>query len=302
MGDPLPTVALSPFTTNQLQIAQVGGRVDLVFPVPPGPLGAVEVYRRANAPVDEVDGVELVALISGDDLRQGSNGGYFTFQDRPGTIRQTWFYALRFISSQGRRSDFSRSVHSEPLAPAHPPEDLSAEVREDRIIIRWQAPKVNIDGSSPPRLVGYLVNSEHFVTETEYVDQEFQFGPPRTYRLQAVARRVDPLILSEFSDTLTVVPRDVFPPAAPKNVTALLKEGQIQVLWDANKELDLRGYFVYKGQDPNRLEKSSPLITINRYTDDQVGLGNTWYYQVSAMDESGNQSEKSEAAIVTSKR
>lgn len=301
IGDPLPPLIHHPFTTDELQLVQVADRVDLLFAVPPGEIATVEVYRRPSTPVDVGNEVQRIAIIRREDLRK-SSGSRFVFQDRPGSVRQAWYYALRFVNKQGRRSDFSRSVHTEPVAPAQPPSDLTEEVQEDQIIIRWRAPEANIDGSRPPHALGYLVNSEHFVTETEYVDRDFRFNQERTYRLQAVARRLNPLILSEFSDTLTVVPRDVFPPAAPQNVTGLLWEGRIQLLWDANKELDLRGYVVYRGRDPNQIEKSSPLITINRYTDEAISSSDSWYYQVSAVDQLGNESEKSDRVSVKSKR
>ena len=302
VGDPLPPLVEYPSTTRDLELVQIADRVHLMFSLPAGEIEKVEIYRRADAPIRAGGEAELIRRIPSQDLLRDEDSGRFVFQDRPAGRDRTWYYALRFVNEQGRRSDFSRAVHTRLPVAALPPVELTDEVHEDRIVVRWRAPEANIDGSRPAHVVGYLVDSRDFVSKTEYVHREFQFGEPQTYRVQTVTRRADPLILSEFSDTLTVVPRDVFPPTVPQNLTALFWEGKIRVLWDANKEVDLQGYFLYKGRCPDRLEKSSSLVMINSYTDESAAPEVTWYFQATAVDKSGNESARSKTVQVVTER
>ncbi len=186
-----------------------------------------------------------------------------------------------------------------PLPSARPPTALRYQVHQDQIVVNWDPPTENVDGSKPPQLVGYLVNSKHRVSTLEYSDLEFRFGEVQSYRVQTMSRDADPLILSPFSNTLRIIPRDEFPPATPQNITAFVLEGKAQIFWDENKEADLEGYFLYSGTDLNRLKRSSSSITINRYVDESVIPGQTYYYQLSAVDQVGNEGSKSEPVSVT---
>ena len=184
------------------------------------------------------------------------------------------------------------------MQSAKPPRDLESFIYEDKIVLNWSAPTQNIDGSRPPHISGYLINSKHFVHGTEFIDLDFDFGKERSYRVQTVTQK-KPSVLSKMSDPLQITPEDSFSPAAPQNVVSLSQEGTARILWDANRELDLSGYFVYKGTGPDRLQKSSPLITISNYQDRKVEPGSTYYYRISAIDRAGNESPPSEIVDVT---
>ena len=258
----------------------------------------MEIYRSCGQDLSLTEQAEAMARLEGNTLSRYDEEGKFVFEDHPGWS-QICRYGLRFGTRQGRRSPFSNFVETVSIPSAQPPTNLRYQLHQNRLVLGWDPPTENIDGSRPPQLVGYLVNSEHLVSEPEYSDFDFQFGEMQSYRVQSVSRGADPLIVSQFSDTLRTVPRDEFPPATPQNITAFFLDGQAQVLWDANRETDLDGYFIYSGTDPNRLEKSLASITINKYVDDSVVPGETYYYQLSAVDFTGNESSKSETVSLT---
>ena len=302
VGDPLPPVIHHPSIVRHLELVQIAENVQLTFSLPAEEIEEVEIYRQTDTPIRADSGAKPAVRIGVQDLLRDEEAGRFLFRDRPGSGDQTWYYSLRLVNESGRRSDLSKSVHTAPRVAALPPVELTGEVREDRVIVRWRAPEANIDGSRPPNVVGYRVNSDSFVSENEYMDRDFHFGEPQVYTVQTVTRRADPLILSKFSDTLTVVPRDVFPPRTPQNLTTLFWKGKIRILWDANKEADLQGYLVYRGRSRDGLEKSSSLVMINNYTDKDAAPGVTWYYSVTALDESGNESAQSKTVEVSVER
>jgi len=104
----------------------------------------------------------------------------------------------------------------------------------------------------------------------------------------------------------TLVAHDVFPPAVPTGVQAVFsgqspgQEPAIDVTWNPNAESDLAGYFVYRRRQNEAAESAVKLntlpITAPAYHDGGVEAGNTYLYAVSAIDERGNQSNRSEEA------
>ncbi len=297
VGDPLPPLVRHPETVDDLRVVQVGDQVQIVFSLPPEEIERVEVYRQCGIDPSLTEEAEATARLQRDQLSPYHEGNEFVFEDNPG-LNQTCIYGLRFANSQNRRSPFSNFVQTIPLPSARPPTALRYQVHQDQIVLNWDPPTENIDGSRPPKIVGYLVNSKHRVSTAEYAQLEFQFGEVQSYRVQSINRDANPLILSPFSNTLSIIPRDEFPPATPIDISAFVLEGKVHILWDENKEADLEGYFLYSGTDVNRLERSSSSITINRYVDESVLPGQTYYYQISAVDQVGNEGSKSEPVSV----
>lgn len=296
VGDPLPPLDRPLPAAQDLTLVQIADRVRLLFSPPPPEVRFVEIYFRRGAPVVRDGERTLVDKLERTKFQ--TQDGKWVFESSHPGWNQVWYYALRFVA-EGRPSTLSSSVSTAPVPPALPPHQLTREVQEDRIIVRWEPPEANVDGSRPAHIEGYLVNAEHFVVNPQFEDQDFKFGQEKTYRIQTATRRADPLVLSDFSSALPVIPKDSFPPAAPQNVSALAREGKIQILWNPGQELDLHGYFLYRGTRPDQLEKSSGLITMNSYIDENVKAGATYYYRVAAVDESGNESGKSAMVVIT---
>ncbi len=100
--------------------------------------------------------------------------------------------------------------------------------------------------------------------------------------------------------------RDVTPPAVPTGLVATPAEGKVWVDWNDNGESDLVGYNVYRsttsGSGYGKLNGSLPVdhLTISEYLDASVTNGTTYYYAVTAVDSSGNESGySSEAGDIT---
>src|SRR6185436_12792932 len=67
-------------------------------------------------------------------------------------------YAVRYVNAAGQRASFSNFLMIEPAARiAQPPTVTKTDVAENGITITWQPPAANIDGSTPPNLLGYNV-------------------------------------------------------------------------------------------------------------------------------------------------
>jgi hypothetical protein len=106
------------------------------------------------------------------------------------------------------------------------------------------------------------------------------------------------------SPLLEIVAHDVFPPAVPTEVQAVFsgpiggQQPAIDLTWTPDTDRDLAGYFVYRRL---KQEPSSAVVRLNQqpiaapaYHDTSIQLGNTYVYSVSAVDERGNESKRSE--------
>jgi hypothetical protein len=92
---------------------------------------------------------------------------------------------------------------------------------------------------------------------------------------------------------------DTAPPGAPTGVSAAIQGGgSARVSWSPNSEADLAGYEVYRAVSaagPYAAINPSLVLT-NEYVDDTIPPGTeTVWYQVTARDNSGNESARSSA-------
>jgi fibronectin type 3 domain-containing protein len=92
-----------------------------------------------------------------------------------------------------------------------------------------------------------------------------------------------------------VTPRDIFPPAAPKELSLLLLDGAIELVWDAGTEPDIAGYIVLRADAPgDNLRPLTPSpVGETTYRDTGVRPGVRYVYAVTAVDRAGNRSPES---------
>lgn len=96
---------------------------------------------------------------------------------------------------------------------------------------------------------------------------------------------------------------DNTPPAAPLKLRLVSSDPVISLAWDKSKESDLAGYNLYrreKGKDGTLKKLSNGLLKKETYDDTSATTGITYIYYVTAVDNSANESGKSnevEAAL-----
>lgn len=88
---------------------------------------------------------------------------------------------------------------------------------------------------------------------------------------------------------------DTTAPSAPSGLAATAGDSSVALAWTANSESDLLEYEVYRDTTANvsltaANQLNSTQLTTNAYTDTSVINGTTYYYAVTAVDTSGNES------------
>ncbi len=133
---------------------------------------------------------------------------------------------------------------------------------------------------------------------TEYRDMSFQFGHAYWYRVRAVEQFGSATIESADSTPAVLTAKDIFPPAAPRDLEAVTvattKEAptSIELTWTINTEPDLAGYSVYRSENPEMpgQKLNSELLLVPTFRDISVVPGKSYSYRVGAVDQSGNES------------
>jgi len=222
---------------------------------------------------------------------------------------QTNTFGLK-VWAQKKESDFSALRSIKPKALPCPPTGLTTKVLEDKIQIQWMPPDKNIDDSAPASVNGYTVYrgsegegircvSPVLITETEFFDSEFEFDEAYTYYVRTSASESAPFLESDNSEPVNVVPKDTFPPKTPGGLVAISGDDFVSLSWDINREQDLAGYRIWrKTGKEKKYTALGEVIRENVFNDTAVRRDQRYDYAVSAVDKSGNESQKSKSISI----
>lgn len=133
---------------------------------------------------------------------------------------------------------------------------------------------------------------------TSFDDRQFEFGKTYIYSVRSIVQYPGESLESSDSNLTTVTPKDTFPPAAPQGLVATLVPGQgqthanIDLSWAISPETDIAGYYVYRsdqaGVPGTRL--NTELLLTPAFRDMNVLPDHRYFYSVTAVDSSGNES------------
>jgi uncharacterized protein len=267
-----------------------------ISPAPANPwvtLGAADLLRLARGRkvvyVDQVSGQQFAASL----------GSIFGYRVRPLT---------RGFRGRAILGEVSNRAAATLLDVSGPVQDLKVVTAEKALRLGWVVPPRTLTGTPLAHLAGYRVyRSENpklgsfsavgESKEAAFLDPHFEFGRTYRYKVRAVFKQGAQEAEGEDSQPKEVTPRDVFPPAPPQGLTALYTEGAVELVWNANLEPDLAGYKVY------RRDAGKPFQPVNKellrtpiYRDSAVEPQRHYFYQVTAVDLSGNESKPSAEA------
>lgn len=221
------------------------------------------------------------------------------------------------IDRRGRPGQFSRRVSVPLQLPPAPPPPIAIQYEEKKIIITWKPDERSAEHVLESRsfgplfpdvaynlydaTTGQLVNPRP-VRENGYEDTRMDWGTKRCYIVRAVEVVAKLAVESEPTGPACEMLVDTFPPAPPKGLNAVATEGAINLIWEANTEPDLAGYFVLRaiGADqPLQRITAEPLTDASFFDGVQRGL--RFVYAVQAVDKAGNVSRPSERVEETAR-
>ena len=262
--------------------------------------------------------MRFVDHLSTEDLRT-ANGGTFA-------------YRVRTRASRKRTSVESNTVVLAILAVPERIATLRPTVTESAVELDWQAPTKTSDGKPGVSIAEYHVyrgqldpasasTAENDLTQAKWIsplsllssaggtsfrDTNFDFGRTYLYSVRSVISSQGQLLESSDSVPAIVTPRDTFPPGVPQGLVANVVSptaetaAEVDLSWSINPETDLAGYRVYKSEQqdtPGQL-LTPELLLSPAYRDTSVQPGHRYWYSVTSVDRSGNESAPSAPVAV----
>ena len=143
------------------------------------------------------------------------------------------------------------------------------------------------------------------LSQPAYSDAKVEFGATRCYVVRSVQTIGTATAESAPSPARCVKVADVFPPAAPKSLAAVVTEKGINLIWERNSEADLGGYLVLRSDLPDgplQPLRAEP-VRENTWRDTTIQSGVRYRYAVVAVDKASpaNRSEPSNIVEVTAR-
>jgi hypothetical protein len=153
-----------------------------------------------------------------------------------------------------------------------------------------------------PQLTSPLVEIGDSDT-TEYRDADVQKDKTYIYSVRSTIQTDGKLLESADSNLATITLHDVYPPSAPTQLLATpvptedSAPAHVDLSWAINPETDLAGYNVYRSEQAGvpGTRINPQLLPTPAFSDMNGVPGRSYYYTVTAVDRTGNESAPSAA-------
>jgi hypothetical protein len=227
-------------------------------------------------------------------------------------------YAVEVVNERGRSAGLSNQVRTLLVPTPPPPFDFRASLDAQGPLLEWDVRSIPV--TSPGisyrmrvyrRTRGksdFALSSEqpYHLGEDETRDHNFEWEQEYEYKITSltvltVPNRPDIEVEGDDSSDVHLTVHDIFPPAVPGGLQAVFSSvGQkpfIDLTWAPDTESDLAGYVVYRrtASSPGVAVSATPLKA-PAWRDNDVHLGERYYYTVAAIDQRGNLSAQSAPA------
>jgi hypothetical protein len=236
-------------------------------------------------------------------------------------------YAVEVLNTAGRGAGISNQVRV-PLMPTLPPfGDFSVQATAPGMLISWRCPTKSVGKSEIKYLFRIYRRPESSSSETKiadvmatectlgaaaaaeittFLDQTVEWEKTYFYRgtvvsVMETAGRAAVEVEGEDTPKVRVFAHDIFPPAVPSGLQAVFsgpgQQAFIDLIWTPVLDADLEGYNVYRREEGAAFVKiNTELVKTPAFRDSPVVSGKTYFYSVSAVDQRGNESARSEEA------
>ncbi|MBA7631070.1 hypothetical protein ES703_38597 [subsurface metagenome] len=200
------------------------------------------------------------------------------------------------------------AAEADTTPPAAPTGLTATAVGPSQIDLDWaNNTEADLDHYSVYRSTtsGFTPGTGTFVADTTtsaYSDTGLSAETTYYYKVTAVDTSGNESDPSAQASATTQAP-DTTPPAAPTGLTATaVSSSQINLDWTNNTETDLASYNVYRSTTSGFTPGTGNFVantTVSSYSDTGLSASTTYYYKVTAVDTSNNESDPSAQASAT---
>ena len=242
-------------------------------------------------------------------------------------------YIVRTFVSPKKLSSNSNVATLAIYPPANPIADLKTAYSRSGVTLSWTPPEKTLIGAAPniafyrvfraemessqnaganPAATGNMEASNPKVpfariaeaASPPYTDTQTELGKTYVYSVRSVAQYPGVQIESLDSNFATITPKDVFPPPAPQDLVAAFvpaageTAAYLDLSWSISAATDIAGYNVYRSEEASGpgTRVNSELLLTPAFRDMNAVPGRSYFYTVTAIDRSGNESPASPPA------
>ncbi|MFN0172067.1 MAG: fibronectin type III domain-containing protein [Bryobacteraceae bacterium] len=303
VGDPQPPLVNIPSVVTDLRAIQRGAMLVVEFTAPELTTEGMVISRPVSYDL-------RVGKAEGDRFEAGPWSASARAYPAPASgpvvrvevpagpwVSQDVFLAVRAIGHNQRDAGWSNAVRLRVVAPPGKPAGLRAESIAEGVRLTWKGAGAQyrvfrLDGNAEEPSQVAVAPSD------SYVDAAVTPGNRYRYRVQASQPAGSGEAESEPSDLVEVVARDVSPPKAPSGLRLVTGLQTIELGWDPAREEDFATYRVYRGINGGPIERLAESAA-PAYSDRAIEPGKRYRYAITAIDQAGNESARSEPAEVT---
>jgi hypothetical protein len=207
-------------------------------------------------------------------------------------------YTAVWIESRG-----SNVVDLNWFFPLSPPVSIKANASDRIVDLTWKIPSslagetgfsgVNVYRRGAAEAYDIIPLNSSPVRENHYQDITVTNGEKYFYSIRSLKTGEEGTVEGKDSSEVSVIPEDRTPPATPLATMAFQSGEGVVIIWEPNIDADLEGYYVYRrGEKEPQATRCSPLIKQETmYLDKTFTSGRTYYYSVTAIDQSPRHNE-----------
>ncbi len=302
VGEPLYPALNLPTRVSDLTAVQRGAKIVVRFTIPPltteglvlKQIGSIEL-RLGPTPATGFQAADWAAGAERIDVsplpQPGAVHAERSVQDFVG---KEVLVGVRVGNTKGRMSDWSNFFPVTVEPPLAKPANLRAEPVPEGVRLTWNAP--NQTAFRVFRKAGEQKEPSLLATsdKPEYVDTSTEYGKTYQYYVQGIHDKTE----SEIVESNSLTPQDIFPPQVPAGLTASAGIGAVELAWNRNAETDFKEYRVLRSEENGPYIQIAAGLEAPAYSDRKIESGKHYRYRVSAVDQTGNQSEPSEPVEV----
>lgn len=325
---PEPPSLNLPVPVANLSATRIGNTVHLAWTMPKRTTDRVALHRPVSTALCRATENETCTEIATLNLAPGATGAYA--DALPSDLAQNPDRLLRYEvflrNHAGKAAGPSNPAYSAAGRSPAAVNGVTAQMRPGGVLLGWtpisdpgRAMVIRIERvqltlpaatetrrsplapAPPPAVQTLAVHTQNGVDPGHAIDASALLNQRYRYTLQRVAVLApggQPVeIQGSPSEPIEVSTKDTFPPAIPQGLVAVADSagGAIDLSWVPDSDPDLAAYHVYRrdlqGGVPARQIASVEVET--SFRDIGVEAGHTYAYSVSAVDQTGNESNRS---------
>jgi hypothetical protein len=299
VGEPLYPALNVPTRIVDLGAVQRGDKIDIRFGVPK--LTTEGLVLKQVGSVDLRIGPTPSGGFNANDWANGAQKIDVSPLPQPGPARveqpvkdfigKDLVVGVRLGNTKGRMSEWSNFVPITVEAPLTNPTSVKAEAVPEGVRVSWN--EANVTAFRILRRTGDQPGPSVLATsdKPDYVDTSTEYGKTYQYFVEGIHDKTE----SDVVESNLVTPKDIFPPQVPTGLAASLGVDAIELAWTRNTEADFKEYRVFRSEENGPFVQIAAGLEGPVYSDRKIEAGKHYRYQVSAVDQAGNQSKPSEA-------